>query len=206
MTITPTASTAILVASTACNAPAAPCRRRPRLRIAKFGLALPLLALSGCGYGDSRMVHEAQISMIGMTSNDLQACAGPADKVTKLNDHAEIYTYLYKPASTGGFNVQLPLSLGGVSIGGSGTYCSADLRVVDNHVTELHYTGDNDKAIGDDGVCVPLIRGCMRQPEPTMQPVNGANYDRSSAYHSPPVPAQPPAAEEPAMVPPPATK
>lgn len=167
-------------------------RRSAGRRTAKRVLAvLPLLAISGCGYGQSRMAHEAQISMIGMSSNDLQACAGPADKITRLNDRTAIYTYIYKPSSTGGFNVQLPLSLGGISIGGSGTYCSANLRVVDNRVTELHYTGDNDKTIGDDGVCAPLIRGCMRQPEPTMQPVGSANYDRSSAFHSPPVPVQP---------------
>lgn len=166
----------------------------------------PLLALSGCGYPESRLVHEAQISMIGMNSNDLQNCAGPPDKVTKLNDRTQVYTYLYKPPSNGAFNLQLPLSLGGVSIGGGGSYCSANLRLVDNRVTELHYTGDEDKTIGEDGLCEPLIRGCMRQPEPSMQPVGGNNYDRSSAFKPPAVPPQPPISEEAAPTSPPAQK
>lgn len=162
--------------------------------------AVPLLA-AGCGYNESRLVHEAQISMIGMTASDLQNCAGPPDKITRLNDRTQVYTYLYKPPSNGAFNLQLPLSLGGVSIGGGGTYCSANLRVVDDRVTELHYTGDEDKTIGEDGVCEPLIRGCMRQPEPSMQPVGGRSYDRSSAFQPPPVPPQPPVSEETAPAP-----
>lgn len=159
-------------------------------------LLLPLLPLAGCGYSASRTAHEAQISMIGMSLNDLEACAGAADKITKLNDHAKIYTYDYKESSAGGVNLQLPMSLGGIAIGGSGSYCRANVRVVDNRVTELHYTGSDDLAVGEDGVCAPLVRGCMRQPEPTMQPVNGANDKRASADHPPPVPPQPPDAEE----------
>lgn len=157
---------------------------------------LPFLALGGCGYGDSRLAHEAQISMIGMSANDLEACAGPPDKITKLSDETEIYTYVYKPSATGGFTVDLPLNLGGLNLGGSGTYCGTNLRVIDDTVTELHYTGADDETIGEDGVCAPIIRGCMRQPEATMQPVTGANYDRSSAFHPPPVPVQPPVSEE----------
>ena len=169
----------------------------PRLSLA----ALPLVLLvSGCGYDASRLTHEAQFSMIGMTENDLDACAGPPDKTTTINPVASVFTYEYKPSGNGGLSVELPLSLGGVSIGGEGTYCRADFRLVDHRVTELHYTGDDDQTIGQDGVCAPLIRGCMRQPEPTMGMVGGANYDRSSAYASPPVPAQTPQAEAPPAV------
>lgn len=156
---------------------------------------LPLL-LSSCGYGASRMVHAAQISMVGMTANDLRACAGPPDKVTKLNASTDLYTYLYKPGSTGGFVVELPLNLGGLALGGTGTYCSANLRLVDSRVTEVHYTGNDDRSVGEDGLCAPLIRGCMREPEPSMREVGGASYDHASAFHAPPVPPQPPASEE----------
>lgn len=151
--------------------------------------------LTSCGYGASRMVHQAQYTMIGMTGNDLQACAGPPDKTTKIGP-AQIFTYDYKPGTNNGFNLELPLQLGGFSLGGSGTFCRADFRLVDNRVTELHYTGDDDKAIGNDGVCAPLIRGCIRQPEPTMTDPAHA-YDRASAFHSPSVPAQPAPAEIP---------
>jgi hypothetical protein len=135
--------------------------------------------------------------MIGMTGNDLQACVGVPDKTAKLNAGTQVYTYEFKPAGPGGLNVTAPLNLGGVTIGAGGSYCRATFRLVNNRVTELHYAGDNDPAIGDEGLCEPLIRGCMRQPEPTMQPVDASTRDRSSAYHSPPIPQQPPDAEQP---------
>ncbi|MCB8879885.1 hypothetical protein ACELLULO517_06540 [Acidisoma cellulosilytica] len=159
-------------------------------------IVLATLALTGCGYGASRDAHLAQISMIGMSSADLLSCAGPAAKSTKINDVAHVDTYLYNPAATGGFNVTLPLTLGGVSLGGSGTGCIADVRVVHNKVTEVHYTGPNDMTIGSDGVCDPIFRGCLRQPEATMQPVNGTDYDHSSGFHSPAVPPQTSEAED----------
>ena len=52
-------------------------------------LMLATLSLAGCGYGASRQAHEAQISMIGMSSADLLACAGPPTKSTKINDQAQ---------------------------------------------------------------------------------------------------------------------
>jgi hypothetical protein len=166
------------------------------MRRAAFLLAT--VTLAGCGYGQSRMAHEAQTSMIGMSSADLHACAGPPTSTTKISDVAEVETYAYKPAGNGGLTVTLPLTLGAVAIGGGGIGCLAMVRVVDNRVTEVHYSGDDDQTIGNDGVCAPVIRGCMRQPEPSMQPVTGANYDHSSAFSSPAVPPQPADAQVPA--------
>ena len=161
--------------------------------IAVFGLPL---ALVGCGYGASKAAHQAQISMVGMSEADLQACAGPSDKTIALNDNAHILNYVYKPAGTGGLTIDLPLNLGGVSLGGSGTYCTVNFRIVAHRVSEVHFGGDDDKAIGSDGVCTPIIRGCLRQPEPTMQPVVGGEGRASaSAFSAPSVPAQPADAE-----------
>ncbi len=140
--------------------------------------------------------------MIGMTGNDLQACAGAPDKTVKLNASTQVFTYDSKPAGPGGLNLTMPLNLGGVTIGAGGSYCRANFRLVNNQVTELHYTGDDDPSIGHEGVCEPLIRGCMRQPEPTMHPADALTRDRSSAYHAPPVPPQPPDAEQPDAPPP----
>jgi hypothetical protein len=164
-------------------------------------LLLATLSLASCGYGASRQAHEAQISMIGMTSADLLACAGPPTKTTKIDDDARVDTYVYTPPTGAGLNITLPLTLGGVTVGGSGNSCSTNIRLVGNRVTEVHYTGANDLTIGNDGVCDPVIRGCMRQPEASMQPVTGQNYDQSSAYHSPSVPPQPPQAQEPNTAP-----
>jgi hypothetical protein len=160
-------------------------------------LVLVPFLLTGCGYGASRTAHQAQITMIGMTGDDLQACVGAPDKTAKLNSATQVLTYEFRPAGPGGINVTLPLNLGGVTAGASGSYCRANFRLVNNRVSEVHYTGDNDRAIGNEGVCEPLIRGCMRQLEPTMQPVDATIRGRSSGYSSPPVPQQPPAAEQP---------
>ncbi|GAB0115945.1 hypothetical protein [Acidisoma sp. 7E03] len=162
----------------------------------RTALMLATLSLAGCGYGASRQAHEAQISMIGMSSADLLACAGPPVKSTKINSAAHVDTYTYTPANGNGFTLSLPLNLGGVALGGSGNGCTADVRVVNNKVSEVHYTGADDLTIGNDGVCNPIFRGCLRQPEPTMQPVTGPNYDASSAFHAPPVPPQTSEAEQ----------
>ncbi len=152
------------------------------------------LMLAGCGYGASRSVHQAQFSMIGMSANDLQACAGPPDRIVQLNPAAQIFAYSDKPGVAGGLGLPIPL-LGTVTLGGSGGTCLADFRVVDNRVTELHVTGDDDRVIGSDGVCEPIIRGCMRQPEPTIRRGPGVAADAFSAYRAPPGPPQPAGAE-----------
>lgn len=162
----------------------------------RTALMLATLSLAGCGYGASRQAHEAQISMIGMSSADLLACAGPPVKSTKINGAAHVDTYSYTPTNGNGFTLSLPLNLGGVALGGSGNGCTADVRVVNNKVTEVHYTGADDLTVGNDGVCNPIFRGCLRQPEPSMQPVTGPNSDASSAFHAPPLPPQPSEAEQ----------
>jgi hypothetical protein len=167
----------------------------------RTALLLATLSLAGCGYGASRQAHEAQISMIGMTAADLTACAGPPAKTTKISGSAEVDTYTYTPAAGTGFTLTLPLTLGGITIGGAGSSCTANVRLVDKRVTEVHYTSADDLDIGEDGVCDPVVRGCMRQPEASMQPVGGTDYDESSAYHSPSVPPQPAGAQEPDTAP-----
>lgn len=150
----------------------------------------PLVLLTGCGYGASKSAHQAQFSMVGMSSNDLMACAGPPDKTLQLNPAAQILAYSVKPGVAGGLGLPIPF-LGSITLGGSGGTCMANVRVVDNRVTEVHYTGDDDKVVGSDGVCETIIRGCMREPEPTMAPVRGPGSGDISAFHSPPVPPQP---------------
>jgi hypothetical protein len=34
--------------------------------------------------------------------------------------------------------------------------------VVDGKVAELNYTGDNDDIVSTEGVCAPIVRGCLR--------------------------------------------
>jgi len=147
------------------------------------------LLLGGCGYGDSRTAHRAQLSMVGMTVNDLQACAGVPDKTQKLNEHTNVLEYVWKPSATGSFSVS-PLNLSTITFGGTGAQCLAMFRIVDDKVAEVHYAGDDDETIGTDGVCSTVVRGCIRQPETTMHAVKGGITGPVSAFSSPAVPQQ----------------
>jgi len=163
------------------------------LRIAPGALAL--LSLSGCGYFDSREAHRAQIAMIGMTSNDLQACAGLPSSTKVLNDTTQIYQYTAKmnlPTASDStiIPVQQILNMTQVTLGGAGTTCTAVIRLDHERVSEVHYAGDDDEIIGSDGICSIITRGCARQPEASMRKVSGGPFGPVSAFHSPRAPNQ----------------
>jgi hypothetical protein len=58
--------------------------------------------------------------------------------------------------------VYVPVVGGVAKIAGSGSYCQAIIRVVDGKVAAVNYTGDNDDFVGKEGVCAPIVRGCLR--------------------------------------------
>ncbi len=62
-------------------------------RLRRYATLLALPALAACGYNDSRRAHKGQLEVIGMTSEDLQACAGIPDKTARLDDHVQIFQY-----------------------------------------------------------------------------------------------------------------
>nr|WP_083301739.1 hypothetical protein [Kozakia baliensis] len=153
------------------------------------------LSLTGCGYFDSRAAHRAQMTMVGMTAYDLQACAGIPAKVQKLNDTTQIYQYTGThtlPTSSDStiIPVQQIVNMTQVFFGGAGTNCTATIRLDHDRVSEVHYSGDDDEVIGTDGVCSIITRGCARQPEATMQKVNSGPFGPVSAFSSPTTPNQ----------------
>lgn len=157
--------------------------------------ALPLLGLSGCGYFDSREAHRAQLAMIGMTSNDLQACAGLPASTKTLNDTTQIYQYtatMNVPTASDStiIPVQQILNMTQITLGGAGTTCKAIIRLDHDRVSEVHYAGDDDEIIGSDGICSIITRGCARQPEASMRRVSGGPFGPVSAFHSPSAPNQ----------------
>lgn len=157
--------------------------------------ALPLLGLSGCGYFDSREAHRAQLAMIGMTSNDLQACAGLPASTKTLNDTTQIYQYtatMNVPTASDStiIPVQQILNMTQITLGGAGTTCKAIIRLDHDRVSEVHYAGDDDEIIGSDGICSIITRGCARQPEASMRKINAGPFGPVSAFHSPPAPNQ----------------
>ena len=153
-------------------------------------------ALSGCGYFDSRSAHKAQYEMVGMTSYDLQACAGIPASTKKLNDTTEIWQYdgskalPTMPSDSGFIPVQSAISIYQSAFGGGGTACRMLVRMDHDRVSEVHYTGNDDEYIGTDGICSIITRGCARQRESTMRRVNGGPFGPVSGFHPPRTPAQ----------------
>lgn len=164
--------------------------------------ATPLLALLGlaaCGYNDSRSAHKGQLAVIGMTNEDLQACAGIPDKTARLDDHVQIFQYtrtINVPSTNDStlFPLQTMVNLTQTSMGGAGKTCIASIRLVDGRVTDMHYSGDNDRMIGSDGVCATLVKGCLTTPPASAHSVsNNPIFGPVSAFHAPslPVPGAP---------------
>lgn len=120
-----------------------------------------VLLLTGCSSGFS-VASEGRRVVTGMDADAFQACAGIPTRTKRLDPRTELFSYELKNENVGGVEVSVPIVGGGFKIGRSGSYCHAIVRVVDGKVAELNYTGDNDDVIGKEGVCAPIVRGCLR--------------------------------------------
>lgn len=160
-----------------------------------LALSPVVLSLSGCGYFDSRAAHKAQVTMIGMTSYDLQACAGLPAATKQLNDTTQIFTYTGgRPQPGFGGSTIIPIGDIVTTLlqftGGAGTTCTAIVRLDHDRVSDVHYTGNTDEVIGEDGICSLITRGCARQPEGTMKKSAGGLFGPVSAFKPPKTPNQ----------------
>jgi hypothetical protein len=123
-----------------------------------------LALVGGCASGDV-VAQRGRHLIVGMDVETLQSCAGIPTRTKRLDAQTELYSYENRYERTGGAQITLPIIGGGFSIGGSGSYCHAIVRVVDGRVAAVNYTGDNDELIGKEGVCAPIFRGCLRAQE-----------------------------------------
>ena len=123
---------------------------------------LPMASVvCACASGHS-VATDGRRAVLGMKAETFQACAGIPTRPRRLDERTEIFSYELKNENTGGVEVSVPVVGGGFKIGKSGSYCHAVVRVVDGKVAELNYTGDNDDFVGTEGVCAPIVRGCLR--------------------------------------------
>ena len=138
---------------------------------------LPMASVvCACASGHS-VATDGRRAVLGMNADTFQSCAGLPTRTKRLDERTEIFSYELRNENTGGVEVSVPVVGGGFKIGKSGSYCHAVVRVVESRVAELNYTGDNDDFVGKEGVCAPIVRGCLRahgsDPE-----VNTANKGR----------------------------
>ncbi|GBR35988.1 hypothetical protein [Acetobacter peroxydans] len=170
-----------------------------------YACLLALLGVTACGYNDSRRAHKGQLAVIGMTSEDLQACAGIPDKTAQLDDHVQIFQYtrtINVPSTNDStlFPLQTVVNLTQTSMGGAGKTCIASIRLVDGRVTDMHYSGDNDRMIGSDGVCATLVKGCLTTPPASARSVSSNPlFGPVSAFHAPSLPTPGAKPREPAV-------
>jgi hypothetical protein len=124
-------------------------------------LALVMLLAGACTSGHD-VAMEGRRAVVGMNADAFQACAGIPNRTKRLDPRTEIFSYELKNENVGGMEFSVPLVGGGFKVAGSGSYCHTIVRVVDGKVAEVNYTGDNDDFVGKDGVCAPIVRGCLR--------------------------------------------
>lgn len=134
-----------------------------------FMAAAILTVLNGCGFFDSRNARLAESRLVGLSSQQLQACAGVPAKKEKIGDHIELYQYTGSKAAETASGVTL-IPVGDIAnliqnlLNGGGTNCTAVMRLDYDRVSEVHYTGDSDEVVGSDGICAVIVRGCVRHP------------------------------------------
>jgi len=124
-------------------------------------LLLVAFLIGACATGHS-VATDGRRAVVGMNADMFQSCAGIPTRTKRLDERTELFSYELKNENTGGVEVSVPVVGGGFKIGKSGSYCHAIVRVVDGKVAELNYTGDNDDFVGKEGVCAPIVRGCLR--------------------------------------------
>jgi hypothetical protein len=125
---------------------------------------LVMLLVGGCATGND-VAAKGRHLIVGMDVDTLQSCAGIPTRTKQLDARTELYSYEVRYENIGGTQITLPIIGGGFRFGGSGSYCHAIVRVVDGKVAAVTYTGDNDELIGKEGVCAPIVRGCLRAHE-----------------------------------------
>jgi hypothetical protein len=139
-------------------------------------LALVVLLVGACASGHE-VAMEGRRAIVGLEADALQACAGIPTRTKRLDPRTELFSYELKNENVGGMQFNVPLVGGGFKIAGSGSYCNAVFRIVDGKVSEVNYTGDNDDFVGKEGVCAPIVRGCVRAhaKDPEVRTANGRN-------------------------------
>jgi hypothetical protein len=153
-------------------------------------LIMSVAMIGACTSSGHKVAENGRHALVGLKGDDLQACAGIPNRTKRLDEHTELFSYELKNENVGGMQVSIPLLGGGFKFAGSGSYCHAVFRVIDGKVAAIAYTGDDDDFAGQNGVCAPIVRGCLRALAE-----NGGSVPQASslaAANGAPGPEQPP--------------
>jgi hypothetical protein len=112
--------------------------------------------LAGCAVQDSRIAHQAQTRLLGLSEVDLEACLGVPDQHQSFGN-TDVLTYY--ATSTSNVSYSLPV-VGGLGFG-NGAYCHATFRVEQGRVTRVLYSGEKNATLAPDAYCAPISRTCL---------------------------------------------
>lgn len=144
----------------------------------RFLFLLPL-ALIACARPDdlsrwapeSNAVSRAREVMVGMDEADVLMCAGFPDQRTDIPGRGTIWSF-DQTRTRGNFNLNLPTvatgflqgSAGAIGMNSAGS-CSAQVRFVQGRVVQVEFSGDNNTVRTVNGVCAPIVDGCVSYAE-----------------------------------------
>ncbi|SFO42889.1 hypothetical protein SAMN03159463_01866 [Mesorhizobium sp. NFR06] len=143
-------------------------------RIRKLALAasgIPIL--SSCVIPDdtSRVAKEdvttaaARKEMVGLSEADIRMCAGFPTATADVGSSGQIWQ---RTVQRGNLNIVVPtLAVGAVpAVGGSvnvapGGYCNTQIRMLNGHVAEVAYAGDNNLPNSRNALCASTVDACV---------------------------------------------
>ena len=114
------------------------------------------MLLAGCAIGDSHVADRAQTRLIGMNEVDLYTCLGAPDQHQTFGN-VDILTYYTSSSSS--VSYQLPL-IQGPSFSNGGN-CHLTVRLDDQAVTRILYSGEKNATGAPDAYCAPIVRSCL---------------------------------------------
>jgi hypothetical protein len=115
-----------------------------------------MLMLPACAVQDSRVAHEAQIRLMGMTEVDLESCLGAPDQHSTFGT-TDVLTYYATSTSSDSWSIPV---IGGFSMS-NGAYCHATFQLRDGRVTQILYSGEKNATFAPDAYCAPIMRTCI---------------------------------------------
>lgn len=109
----------------------------------------------------------ARSEMLGLTKTQIRMCAGFPSDMVDVGEDGEIWSFR-TPNQRGNMNVALPATTYGVlpAIGGSfnlspGGFCHTQVRLMNDVVTEVEFSGDNNRPSSRNALCTSLVDSCV---------------------------------------------
>lgn len=109
----------------------------------------------------------ARKEMVGLSEADVRMCAGFPTATADADKSSQIWTY-QRVVQRGNLNIVIPtMAVGAIpAVGGSlnvapGGYCNTQIRMINGHVAEVAYAGDNNLPNNRDALCVSTVDACV---------------------------------------------